>query len=54
MIPPIGGRVCVEVTFVVLGEYDTPALLGGDVLKGLAPAIAPTSQQLVPTHLIMY
>ena len=43
-----------EVTIVVFGEDDAPALLGTYTLEGLALAVDPTSQRLVPTHLIMY
>ena len=43
-----------EVTIVVFGEDDAPALLGAYTLEGLALAVDPTSQRLVPTHLIMY
>ena len=43
-----------EVTIVVFGEDNAPALLGAYTLEGLALAVDPTSQQLVPTHLIMY
>ena len=43
-----------EVTIVVFGENDAPALLGAYTLEGLALAVDPTSQRLVPTHFIMY
>ncbi len=43
-----------EVTIVVFGEDDAPALLRAYTLEGLALAVDPTSQRLVPTHLIMY
>ena len=43
-----------EVTLVVFGEDDAPALLGAYTLEGLGLAVDPTSQRLVPTHLIMY
>ena len=43
-----------EVTIVVFGEDDAPPLLGAYTLEGLALAVDPTSQRLVPTHLIMY
>lgn len=43
-----------EVTIVVFGEENAPALLGAYTLEGLALAVDPTSQRLVPTHLIMY
>ena len=42
------------VTIVVFGEDDAPPLLGAYTLEGLALAVDPTSQRLVPTHLIMY
>ncbi len=43
-----------EVTVVVFGEDDAPALLGAYTLEGLALAVDPIEQRLVPTHLIMY
>ncbi len=43
-----------EVTLVVFGEDDAPALLGAYTLEGLGLAVDPTSQRLVPTNLIMY
>ena len=42
------------VTVVVFGEDDGPALLGAYTLEGLALAVDPLAQRLVPTHLIMY
>ena len=42
------------VTIVVFGEDDAPALLGAYTLEGLALAVDPVEQRLVPTHLIMY
>ncbi len=42
------------VTLVVFGEDDAPSLLGAYTLEGLALAVDPVEQQLVPTHLIMY
>ena len=42
------------VTIVVFGEDNAPALLGAYTLEGLALAVDPTEQRLVPTHLIMY
>ncbi len=42
------------VTLVVFGEDDAPALLGTYTLEGLALAVDPVEQRLVPTHLIMY
>ena len=41
-------------TLVVFGDDDAPALLGAYTLEGLALAVDPVEQQLVPTHLIMY
>ena len=41
-------------TIVVFGEDDAPALLGSYTLNGLALAVDPVEQRLVPTHLIMY
>ena len=41
-------------TVVVFGEDDGPALLGVYTLEGLALAVDPVAQKLVPTHLIMY
>ena len=43
-----------EVTLVVFGEDEAPALLGAYTLEGLGLAVDPISQRLVPTHLIMY
>lgn len=43
-----------EVTLVVFGEDEAPALLGAYTLEGLALAVDPVEQRLVPTHLIMY
>ena len=43
-----------EVTLVVFGEGDAPALLGTYTLTGLALAVDPTEQRLVPTPLILY
>ena len=42
------------VTLVVFGEDDAPPLLGAYTLEGLALAVDPVEQRLVPTHLIMY
>ena len=42
------------VTLVVFGEDDAPALLGAYTLNGLALAVDPTEQRLVPTPLILY
>ena len=41
-------------TLVVFGEDDAPALIGAYTLEGLALAVDPVEQRLVPTHLIMY
>ena len=41
-------------TVVIFGEDDGPALLGAYTLEGLALAVDPVQQRLVPTHLIMY
>ena len=41
-------------TLVVFGEDNAPPLLGAYTLEGLALAVDPVEQQLVPTHLIMY
>ena len=43
-----------EVTLVVFGEDDAPALMGAYTLEGLRLAVDPIAQRLVPTHLIMY
>ncbi len=43
-----------EVTLVVFGEDHGPALLGAYTLEGLALAVDPVKQRLVPTELIMY
>ena len=48
----VGGET--EVTLVVFGPDDAPALLGAYTLEGLALAVDPVEQRLVPTHLIMY
>ncbi len=48
----IGGESVV--TLVIFGEGDGPALLGAYTLEGLALAVDPVKQQLVPTHMIMY
>ena len=42
------------VTIVVFGEDNTPPLLGAYTLEGLALAVDPSSQRLVPANLIMY
>ena len=41
-------------TLVVFGDDDAPVLLGAYTLEGLALAVDPVEQRLVPTHLIMY
>ncbi len=41
-------------TLVVFAEDEAPALLGAYTLEGLAMAVDPVEQRLVPTHLIMY
>ena len=41
-------------TLVVFGEDDAPPLLGAYTLEGLALAVDPVEQRLVPTHLILY
>ena len=43
-----------EVTLVVFGEDDGPSLLGAYTLEGLALAVDPVEQRLVPSALIMY
>lgn len=43
-----------EVTLVVFGEDEGPTLLGAYTLEGLALAVDPVEQRLVPTHLILY
>ena len=42
------------VTIVIFGEDGAPPLIGAYTLEGLALAVDPTSQRLIPTHLIMY
>ena len=41
-------------TLVVFGEDDAPPLLGAYTLEGLALAVDPVEQRLVPTRLILY
>lgn len=41
-------------TLVIFGADDAPALLGAYTLEGLALAVDPVEQRLVPTHLILY
>ena len=43
-----------EVTLVVFGEDDAPPLLGAYTLEGLALAVDPVEQKLVPTNLSLY
>ena len=43
-----------EVTIVVFGGDDAPPLIGAYTLEGLALAVDPVEQRLVPTHMIMY
>ena len=43
-----------EVTLVVFGEDEGPVLLGAYTLEGLALAVDPVEQRLVPTQLILY
>ena len=39
---------------MVFSEDDAPPLLGAYTLEGLALAVDPLNQRLVPTHLILY
>ena len=48
----IGGES--EFTLVAFGDDDAPTLLGTYTLTGLALAVDPTEQRLVPTPLILY
>ncbi len=41
-------------TLVVFGDDQSPALLGAYTLEGLALAVDPVAQRLVPTAMIMY
>ena len=41
-------------TLVVFGEENAPPLLGAYTLEGLALAVDPVEQRLVPTHVILY
>ena len=41
-------------TIVVFGEENSPPHLGAYTLEGLALAVDPVEQRLVPTHLILY
>ena len=42
------------VTIVVFGEEGAPPLLGAYTLEGLALAVDPEAQRLVPTRMILY
>ena len=42
------------VTIVVFGNDNAPPLLGAYTLEGLALAVDPSSQRLIPASLIMY
>ena len=42
------------VTIVVFGQEGAPPLLGAYTLEGLALAVDPEAQRLVPTHMILY
>ena len=42
------------VTIVVFGGEGAPALLGAYTLEGLALAVDPEAQRLVPTRMILY
>ena len=42
------------VTIVVFGEDEAPPLLGAYTLEGLAQAVDPEAQRLMPTHMILY
>ena len=41
-------------TIVVFGEDEAPPLLGAYTLEGLALAVDPEAQRLVPTSMILY
>ena len=43
-----------EVTLVVFGRDDGPALLGAYTLEGMSLAVDPESQRLIPTTMILY
>ena len=43
-----------EMTLVVFGEDDGPVLLGAYTLQGLALAVDPAKERLVPSSVIMY
>ena len=42
------------ITIVVFGEDEAPPLLGAYTLEGLALAVDPEAQRLVPTSMILY
>ena len=42
------------VTIVVFGEDEAPPLLGAYALEGLALAVDPEAQRVIPTHMILY
>ena len=42
------------VTIVVFGQDEAPPLLGAYTLEGLALAVDPEAQRLVPTQMILY
>ena len=44
----------IVVTIVVFRKDEAPPLLGAYTLEGLALAVDPEAQRLVPTHMIMY
>ena len=41
-------------TIIVFGKDDAPPLLGAYTLEGLALAVDPEAQRLVPTYMILY
>ncbi len=43
-----------EITLVVFGEDDAPALLGAYPLEGLRLAVGPVGQKLISTNAILY
>ena len=43
-----------EVTIVAFGEDNAPPVLGAYTLEGLALAVDPSAQRLVPANLVMY
>ena len=42
------------ITLVLFGDDNDPVLLGAYTLEGLALAVDPVQQTLIPAHLIMY